>query len=184
LCCSPHGSMGLFYAWDGALRCDDGAAQVNLLLNRASPCMDVDSYLPYQGKVVINNKTAREARIRIPLWADIKAVNAWVNQQQVRQQWFGRYLRLTELKPGDSVTITFPMVERTESCTIPDVGGYPEREVAMLEAKCRFKGNTLVEMAPKPASWAGIFNHRARYLADKAALKKTTRYAHPRKVSW
>ncbi|MBI4531458.1 MAG: hypothetical protein HY709_08025, partial [Candidatus Latescibacteria bacterium] len=52
LCCSPHGSMGLFYAWEGSLRYAAGVAYVNLLLNRASPWMDVDSYLPYQGKVV------------------------------------------------------------------------------------------------------------------------------------
>jgi len=184
LCCSPHGSMGLFYAWDGALRCDDGAAQVNLLLNRASPCMDVDSYLPYEGKVVISNKTAREARIRIPLWADVKSVNASVNRQPVHQQWFGRYLRITDLKPGDSMTITFPMVERTERWTIPDVGGYPEREVAMLASRCRFKGNTLVEMAPKPESWAGVFNHRGKYLADKAPMKTAVRYIYPRRVIW
>ena len=38
----------------------DGHAQVNLLLNRASPWLDVDSYLPYEGKVVIHNKTAQE----------------------------------------------------------------------------------------------------------------------------
>ncbi len=53
LCCSPHGNMGIFYAWDGILRYNDGVARVNLLLNRASPWMDIDSYLPFEGKVVI-----------------------------------------------------------------------------------------------------------------------------------
>ena len=27
----------------------------NLLLNRASPWMDIDSYIPYEGKVVLKN---------------------------------------------------------------------------------------------------------------------------------
>ena len=43
-------------------------AQVNLLLNRASPWLDIDSYLPYAGKVVVKNKTARTISLRIPRW--------------------------------------------------------------------------------------------------------------------
>ena len=74
LCCSPHGNMGLFYAWEGMLGYDRGVAQINLLLNRASPWVDIDSYLPYEGKVVLRNKTAREAFVRMPLWVDRKAV--------------------------------------------------------------------------------------------------------------
>ena len=31
---------------------------MNLLLNRASPWIDVDSYLPYEGRVQLKNKTA------------------------------------------------------------------------------------------------------------------------------
>jgi len=65
---------GTFYAWDGALRYADGRAQVNLLLNRASPWLDVDSHLPFQGKVVLRNKAAREIWVRIPLWTDSKQV--------------------------------------------------------------------------------------------------------------
>ncbi|MDO8686429.1 MAG: hypothetical protein Q7J78_07155, partial [Clostridiales bacterium] len=40
-CCSSHGNMGLFYAWDGILRHFNGVVQVNLLINRASPWMDI-----------------------------------------------------------------------------------------------------------------------------------------------
>lgn len=57
-----------------ALRRDIGVAQVNLLLNRAFPWMDIDSHLPYEGKVVLRNKAAQEAFVRIPLWADEEAV--------------------------------------------------------------------------------------------------------------
>lgn len=42
ICCCSHGNMGLFYAWDGILRHTDSAVQVNLLLNRTSPCRDPD----------------------------------------------------------------------------------------------------------------------------------------------
>ena len=43
---------------------------MNLLLNRASPWLDVDSYLPYEGKMVIRNKTCERVSIRIPSWVD------------------------------------------------------------------------------------------------------------------
>jgi hypothetical protein len=52
-CCTPHGNMRLFYAWDVTLRYSDEVAQINLLLNRASPWMDIDSHLPYEGRVVL-----------------------------------------------------------------------------------------------------------------------------------
>jgi hypothetical protein len=55
-CCSANGSIGLYYAWEGITRFSDGVATVNLFLNRASKWMDVDSYLPYEGKVELHNK--------------------------------------------------------------------------------------------------------------------------------
>ena len=56
----------------------DGVAQVNLLLNRASPWLDVDSCLPYEGKVVIRNKTAKRLYVRIPLWVNKREVQCHV----------------------------------------------------------------------------------------------------------
>lgn len=80
-CCTGNGTQALYYAWDGAV-------QVNLLLNRASSWIDIDSYLPYQGKAILKNKTTERISVRIPTWADRQAV-------QPR-------------------TIEFPMVETTE----------------------------------------------------------------------
>lgn len=36
-CCDAHGNTGLFYAWDGTLRYQDGTARVNLPLTRLLP---------------------------------------------------------------------------------------------------------------------------------------------------
>ena len=41
------GAEALYDAWESIVRCLDDMAQVNLLLKRASPWLDVDSYLPY-----------------------------------------------------------------------------------------------------------------------------------------
>ncbi|MFO1094303.1 MAG: hypothetical protein U0992_13505 [Planctomycetaceae bacterium] len=60
-CCTANGAQGYYYAWHGITRFDQGVATVNLFLNRASPWMDIDSHLPYAGKVVLHNKTAHTA---------------------------------------------------------------------------------------------------------------------------
>jgi hypothetical protein len=49
-------------------------AKVNLLLKRASKLFDVNSHLPYEGKVVIRNKWARRIYVCIPSWVDADGV--------------------------------------------------------------------------------------------------------------
>ena len=93
--------MGLFYAWDGIVRHQDGTAQINLLLNRASPWLDIDSHLPYEGKVV---REEQGGRVRFSCvfrfgWT-AKRCAAVVGQKEIRTPWFGNRLRFTELQTG------------------------------------------------------------------------------------
>ena len=50
MCCNANAPVGLYEAWDSIVRYNQGLAQVHLLLNRASPWVDIDSYLPYEGQ--------------------------------------------------------------------------------------------------------------------------------------
>jgi hypothetical protein len=186
LCCSPHGNMGIFYAWDGILRYSDGVAQVNLLLNRVSPWMDIDSYLPYEGKVVLRNKAAREALVRLPLYVDKKTVRCRVGDQAVRQEWFGRYLRLEHLKADDVATIEFPVEDRVERWSLPTTGWNSKiLQPAGTVYTFRFRGSTLVDVSPPlmPEWW--LFRDRAkRYSASQASMMKVTRFVSPRVLNW
>ena len=88
---------------------------MNLLLNRASPWIDVDSYLPYEGRVQLKNKTANSVAVRIPGWVKIDAVTCTVGGGQVRPRRAGRYLTFESLRPGDVVELRFGVPEsRTE----------------------------------------------------------------------
>ena len=40
-CCTGNGPQGLYYAWEGIVRHDGNAADVNMWLNRRSPWLDV-----------------------------------------------------------------------------------------------------------------------------------------------
>ena len=118
LCCTYNGLIGYYHAWEGIVRCRGGAAQVNLLLNRASPWLDVDSHLPYEGKAVIRNKTARAIAVRIPRWADLPAVACTVNGRKAEPFPMGRYLVFEGTRGGDELRLEFPIVESTASYTV------------------------------------------------------------------
>ena len=179
--------MGTFYAWDGALRFDAGRARVNLLLNRASPWLDVDSYLPYEGKVVLRNKAAREIWVRIPLWADSGRVTCQVGGKSVTPDWFGRYVRFEHVDAGKSVTIEFPVEERTELWTAPPNAEPPLRQLpdAGMVFHMKFRGNTLVELTPPLAPGSWLYQQRPeQFRAKEAPMKETTRYVTPFQLRW
>jgi hypothetical protein len=131
-------SVGLYYAWHGITRFHDGVATVNLFLNRASTWMDVDSYLPYEGKVVLRNKQAHTALVRLPAWvrrADVKAV---VNGRATRPGMSGARLIFQQLKPGDEIVLGFPVPLVTREYSI---GGERYR--------LTFRGSTIVDISPR-----------------------------------
>ena len=186
MCCNANMAQGMYKAWDGIVRDKgQGLVQVNLLLNRASPWVDVDSYLPYEGKVVLKNKTAAKLCVRVPLWADKKAISCKVAGKSVPLVWLGNYLFMDQLKPGNHIVIEFPMVESVEQYTLPTYG---------TTYTCRFKGNTLIDISPRPETpnWTRMGDdagnsfavkkqypiyQRADYRQNEAPMKKTGRYA-------
>ncbi|OHB81616.1 MAG: hypothetical protein A2W31_15000 [Planctomycetes bacterium RBG_16_64_10] len=140
-CCTGNGSQALYYAWDGVVRENgQGSAQIHLLLNRASPWLDLDSYLPYEGKVVIKNRAAKRISVRIPAWVARREVRSRIGSRLVPADWIGNYLVYDNLKSGDTIEIKFPMVETTTKATL-------EGKTHTL----RFRGNTLVGFSSQPA---------------------------------
>jgi hypothetical protein len=140
MCCNANMPMGLYEAWKGIVECSGNAARVNLLLNRASELLDVDSHLPYEGKVVLQNKSARRAYVRLPRWVDRSAVRCFVQEAGTTPQWVKNYLVIDGLSSGDIVTVEFPVVETVEKHTVVDYGH---------EYTCLYKGNTLVDISPR-----------------------------------
>ena len=173
-CCTANCSQALYYAWESIVTCRDGFAQVNLLLNRASPWVDVDSYLPYEGKVILRNKTAETVSVRIPYWVDKPSVCCEVDGVASPASWLGNYLIFAGLAAGDVVTVRFPMVEMTESYRVGDT-----------RYTCQFKGNTLVDISPRderPSIYPIYL--RANYVADRAPMRVVERYVSPFTIHW
>jgi len=183
-CCTGNATQGLYAAWEGAVRESGQRATVNLFLNRAARLVDVDSYLPYEGKVVIRNKSARRVAVRVPAWVDTKALRIRVgsgsSDSSVWQEldWVGRYVIFSGLKPSESITLTFPLEERTYTYTAN--ARSPQEQVYT----CTFRGSTLVDIFPRD-SRPGIYPLYLReHLRQPAApLRQVERFVADQTVN-
>ena len=195
----PEGVMGacyhepFYYVWEGITRYKDGSAQVNLLLNRAAEWLDLDSYLPYEGKVIIKNKTCSNIAVRIPAWVDRKELSFRIGKLKLKYFWVGNYATLTGLNGKEEITIDFPMVETVETCYLltRDVGPkWWEHTDSLPEYIFHLKGNTCVKVEfPNRSKFTDVeplypVFQRDHYRANKAPMKKITRYIAPRLINW
>jgi len=195
ICCTGNCTPAMYFAWESAVRCKEGIAQVNLLLNRASAWLDVDSYLPYEGKVILRNKTARRLSVRIPRWVDDRTVQCRINDRAARPFWVGRYLVFDALNERDVVSIEFPVVETTESYTLLwkqsefwKESTHPGRSWQALATPvrytCRFRGNTLVDISPRDQGPGYPLYLREHFKKTQALMKQVTRYISPVILEW
>lgn len=173
-CCTSNKAYALYYIWESIVRFSSGTATINLLLNRATPWLDLDSYLPYQGRVVIRNKTAKRVFIRIPLWVDKTEVECKVNNHQLSTEWFGRYLLIESLKAKDQIDIEFPMVEKVEKYQCEEDKTFT----------CTFKGNTLVDISPRSDGPGYPLYRRDKFKQNKAPTKEVNRYVTEHLLQW
>jgi hypothetical protein len=170
-CCTGNGTQGLYYAWEGIVRQNGDAAQVNLLLNRASAALDIDSYLPHIGKVILHNKGMRRITVRIPFWVNRREIRATVAGAARPLSWVGNYLLFDDLKPGDAISIEFPVTETTASYTTA------ARTKAEQTYRCTFRGSTLVEISPRDESPTTYPLYLRDHLRTASTpMKKTTRF--------
>lgn len=165
-CCSANGSIGLYYAWHGITRFDQGVATVNLFLNRASEWMDVDSYLPYEGKVELHNKKARTALVRIPSWIEMEDVKAYVDNRMTKPSTSGHYLIFDGLSAKATIRLEFPNPERTDTYTIDDT-----------RYRITFRGSTVLDLEPRVHDKGLIaLYQREQYKAAQSPSRKARRF--------
>jgi hypothetical protein len=162
-CCIAYGCNGLYWGWDQILRYQEGKLKVNLLLNRVSPWADVDSYIPYQGRVEVKIKKPVELSMRIPEWVKPGQTRCQVNGQERRLGWEGRYAKVGDVKPGDMARLTFPIFERTDKVWVE------KREYTVVR-----KGNDVVSIDP-PGVYHPLYQ-RQHYRQNTPRMRKVTRF--------
>jgi len=165
-CCSGNGSRALYYAWRSILKQEKGVITVNLLLNRASPWADVDSHIPYTGRVDIHIKAANQLLVRVPEWVPTHAVKLGVNGQEQNYGWQGRYLDAGHVREGQQITIEFPIEERTVTVE-PPFGEFSKVTLVL-------KGNDVVEIDPRGPNYP--FYQREHYRQGQTLWKRVSRF--------
>jgi len=185
-CCTTNGSQGLYYAWEAIVRQNGSQARINLLMNRVSQLVDVLSHLPYEGKVELRIKEADSVDVRIPDWVDRESLQVMVNDQAVKLNWKNRRITVLNLKSGDNVVVLFTIVYSTKKITFCDVQ-------EPVEYTYEFKGNTVVDVNPRPEVRPGM-NHvakdhtaiymREHYRKGKAPMVKKSVFISSKIIHW
>ncbi len=162
-CCTGNGTRAIYYLWDHILTHTDGKLRVNLLLNRASRWADIDSHIPYVGQVDVKVKQPVDLSIRIPEWVKPADTVCRVAEVERPLGWAGRYAEIGEVKPGDVVTLTFPITEHSETIWIE------KRKYTLVR-----KGSDIVAIDP-PGQICPLYQ-REHYRASATRWRKVERF--------
>jgi len=187
-CCTANGNQGFYYAWEATVRYQSGTATINLLLNRFSPWLDLESHLPFEGKVVIRNKTARCAQVRIPAWVKRSQLRCRGNQNWVIPSWLGAYAIFRDLPSAAVLEIEFPLERETMTLTLPAMNQRQYRGAPTISAT--FKGSTCVGLSEAEESvygkepvWYPLFD-RPAYQPDQAPMREVDYHVTERHIRW
>ena len=170
-CCTGNATRAIYYVWENAIQRQGKDLRVNLLMNRPSPWADVESHIPYVGRVDVKIKEPVELSIRIPEWAKPDDVRIQVNAQDRRIDWNGRHAVVGDVKPADVVTMTFPIWERRDTVWV-------EKEKYALVRK----GNDVVAIDP-PGRVCPLYQ-REHYRQDATRWKKARRFVSDEQIYW
>jgi len=171
-CCIGEACMTVHRVWDNILNYRDGKLKVNLLMNRASPWADVDSYVPYQGRVDVKIKQACDCSIRIPEWVTPEQARVPVDGNARKVTFDGRYAQVGRVEPGNVVTLTFPILERTDKVTIQG------KDYTLIR-----KGNDVVSIDP-PGKYCPLYQQREKYRENTVRMKKVERFVAEQQIAW
>ncbi|MEI7025915.1 hypothetical protein [Paenibacillus sp. y28] len=180
ICCLGSGTRGLFMGWSNTVTEKDGTVSVNFLLNRGSKWLDVSSYLPHEGKVVIDvHQDVKRLQVRIPEWAGftkiqyVRELDGQVTEGNGREpsRWVNKhFLLLGEAKAGEQITITFPISHRK---TIENAVGQTFETI--------WRGDDVVGISPEGTK-KPLYSGRKVY--DQAPMREGS-YRRPEKeIVW
>ena len=170
-CCTGNATRTIYYAWENALSHAGDRLRINLLMNRASPWADVDSHIPYKGQVDVHVKQSLDLSIRIPEWVDPKETGCVVSGQDRELRFEGRYAMVGPVAGGQTVTLVFPISERSEWIVVE------RRRYHVL-----MRGNTCVAIDP-PGSSLPLFQ-RDFYREDVTRWREITRFVSEQSIDW
>jgi hypothetical protein len=171
LCCNGNCARILYYIWDSVLTSKGDQLRVNLLLNRASPWADVDSWIPYEGRVTIRMKVEkRDVLMRIPEGTERAAVSCQINGVVRAGTWTGNYVHLGPSRAGDRIVVNFPVEKKVVSAQLTAWRNpkFP------INCRITIKAGTVLDI-DAPGLYDPI-SRQSKYRAHSATMRKVTRF--------
>jgi len=172
-CCTVNGARGLYYVWKNIITFDENSnrLRVNLLLNRASQWADVDSHIPYSGKVEVKAKQDLNLEIRLPEWVRPEEASCTVDGKSRKLNFDGRYALVGKVMKNETTDLSFPIPERTDKISIN-----------LKEYSIVRRGNTVVSI--DPPGKARPYYQRGHYRGGETLFKKKTRFVPEKELEW
>ena len=170
-CCTANASRALYDTWLHTVHVEGDLVRVNLLMNHASAQVDIHSHLPYTGQVDLHIKTLCRLDVRMPAWVNLNEVRCVVGGEERAAHFAGRYAEVGTVQPGETVTLTFPIGETTDSIHIDNHRYFLVR-----------KGHDVVAIDP-PGLLCPLYQ-RDHYRDPRTLWHSTTRYVDEQRLSW
>jgi hypothetical protein len=125
-CCQGNLTRAAYLCWDSIVEAKgDDQLKVNLLLNRASPWADVNSWIPLEGKAVIQmKKPMKQVLVRVPRWVDKKRLVCKVDGKEKPLDWAEKdFINAGRMLGGEEIVLEFPIQETTLETRMKVAGG-------------------------------------------------------------
>ena len=163
-CCAPEGMRAIYTTWANTIDrlpkspLGPAGVYVNMSFSRDSEWGQVVSFVPDKGRLTVKASTKDRYFLRVPHWAPHDQVRAFIGTSAVTPQWSGSYVTF-DAKPGDELTITYPLVQFTHQ-----VEGLWSSCAPNLRMTFKWRGNMVVSADP-PATKTPLFTGKPRVLA-------------------
>ena len=169
-CCAPEGMRAIYTAWTNVVdrreqsRPGPAGVYVNLGLGRRSQWGQVVSFFPDAGRLTVKVGTKDDFFLRPPHWAPREKVRAFVGTQARPVEWCGDYVRFDAARPGDELTITYPLIRFAHKAD-----GQWKKHAPGVTLTFQWLGN-MVTAADPPARHTPLFTGKPRLLPSPPTL--------------
>jgi hypothetical protein len=153
-CCSPEAMRAVHIAWRNVVTESKEGVFVNLCFDRDAPQARVVSFAPSSGRMTVVAKKNAHFFLRPPSWATRGHVHTYRGTTKVEPKWKGDYVTFEDAKPGEELTIAYPLVRFRQ--TIIVAGG---------RYSYQWLGNTVLAVDP-PGEGLPLFTKAPRKLPD------------------
>lgn len=149
-CCAPEGLRSIYTTWSNVIdrypetKLGPAGVYVNMSFSRDSKWGEVVSFMPTAGRLTVKAKVADTFFLRPPHWAPRDQVNAFVGTQSIPVKWSGDYVQFSEVKIGDELTITYPLLH-----FMHEAGGCWKQYAPSATVTYEWLGNMVIGVDPK-----------------------------------